>query len=75
MSGRLGVNGDVFELVVGDFVWTFGGDWHFLRSLRWNLEAAVCLVGQGKVGRCGVASVGSLAVLGARAEPFSWPDW
>jgi len=75
VSGRLVGDVDVFGMDGGDCVWAFGGDWRFCRSLRWNLAAAVRFVGQGKVGRCGGASVGDLAVLGARAEPFSCPDW
>eukprot|EP00957_Ditylum_brightwellii_P154768 11779284-Ditylum_brightwellii.AAC.1 len=59
--------------------WVIGGSELVLRnsggSLCWNLAAAVRLAGQGKVGRCGGASVGDLAVFGARAEPFSCPDW
>ena len=74
MSSQLVGDVDVFGTDEGDCVWAFGGDWHFCRSLRWNLVAAVRLGGQGKVGRCDGASVGNLAVLGARAEPFSCPD-
>eukprot|EP00957_Ditylum_brightwellii_P172821 13156875-Ditylum_brightwellii.AAC.1 len=58
--------------------------WYLLRrvegfgqAFRWSAiqRPALRLVGQGKVGHCIGAFVGNLAVMGARAEPFSCPDW